>query len=176
MNAGKQFETDWRKSIPDDVYCLRLNDPAQAFGDSSATRFAPHNPCDFIMYKYPYYFALELKSTKGTSLTFWREDFGKGTFMIKKWQMHGLLEASRFKGVVAGLLINFRNVNRTYFCEINSFDEYAKGLDKKSINEDDVSAMGGLLLRQQQLKVNWRYDVEGFIDVAVGQQGNSNVG
>lgn len=169
-NAGKRFEKDWIESVPDDVYCLRLNDPAQAFGGNDATRFSPHNPYDFVMYKYPHYFALELKSTKGTSLTFWREDFGKGQYMIKKWQILGLLKASEHPGVVAGIIINFRGVNRTYFCEAESFYNYIGGLSKKSINEQDVIALGGIIINQKQLKVRWRYDMEGFIDVAAGQQ------
>lgn len=168
MNAGKRFEADWRDSIPADVYYHRLNDPAQSFAPGANTRFSLDNPFDCMMYRYPTLFTLELKTTKGTSFTFWRSDFGKGTYMIKKVQILGLTEAARYTGVVAGLLLNFREKQHTYFLDIESFAEYTKTLPKKSINEQDVIAAGGLLIGQRLLKVNSRYDVEGFIHVTAG--------
>lgn len=118
------------------------------------------------MYVYPNFIALELKTTE-SSLTFWKEEFEtnnkKTTFNIKKHQIIGLKSASEHKGVIAGLLINFRKTNKTYFAHINDFIRLTEHISKKSVNEMDVSSVG-LLIPQRQLRVNWRYDVQFLID------------
>lgn len=166
MNQGKVFEKAFVNSIPDGIYCQRLIDPAASFGGASKTRFSPHQPYDFYAFVKPYFFAMELKSTSG-SLTFWREDFDndgkKHTFEIKKWQIEGLNRASQHEGVIAGFYINFRNVNKTYFLSIGKYHELTDGLNKKSINHEDV-AQYGLLIEQQLLKVNYKYNLRKFFD------------
>lgn len=176
MNPGKQFEKDWKASMPDNVYYHRLNDPAQSFAPTGETRFSLQNPFDCIVYRYPNLFCFELKSTKGSSLTFWREDFKEKSFMIKKVQINGLHNAALHDGAVAGLVVNFRSVARTYFIDIDSFISYTSALNKKSVNEDDVIAAGGIIIGQRQLKVNYRYDVEGLLNVTAGRQRDQRAG
>ena len=109
---------------------------------------------------------MELKSTSG-NLTFWREDFDKDgkkhTFEIKKWQIEGLDRASQHEGVIAGFYINFRNVNKTYFLSIDNFHELTNNIEKKSINYMDVEKYG-ILIEQQLLKVNYKYNLRKFFD------------
>lgn len=169
LNEGKRFEQDFKSSVPQGAYFLRLADPAAAFSPGDATRFSPHNPYDCVIYRMPNLFTLELKSTKSTSLTYWREGFSSDSYMIKKHQILGLMRAAESKGVVSGLVINFRAAQHTYFWDIEAFKRYTDVLNKKSVNESDVQAGGGILIAQRKLKTNYRYDVEEFMDVTAGR-------
>ena len=165
--VGKQFEADFAASVPKRAYFQRLKDHAQSFGGGSEnTRFSLPNPYDCFMYAHPNLFVLELKTAAG-AMSFWRKDFEndvlKHTYNIKRNQIKALQEASKFNGVIAGLVLNFRNENLTYFLEINKFLELTDTIDKKSINQTDVS-LGGVLIPQKKMKVNYKYDVAHLID------------
>ncbi len=172
MNAGKVFERAFVASVPKDVYVQRLDDPAASFGTALGTRFSPHQPYDFYAYVYPFFFAMELKSTLG-SLTYWRKDFDedgkKNTYEIKKWQIEGLDKASQHKGVIAGLYINFRKTEETYFLSIEDFHKLTDNMDKKSINRNDVAEYG-VLIEQRKLKTNYRYNLRKFFDEIVASR------
>ena len=49
-SVGKQFEENWRKSVPDNVFYYRPPDQAQSFGGSQNLRFSAKSPCDCFMY------------------------------------------------------------------------------------------------------------------------------
>ena len=167
--VGKQFEADFAASIPEGVYFQRIKDPAQSFGGSGNTSFSPSNPYDCYMYSYPTFFALELK-TADKAMSFWREspenDPLKRTYNIKRNQIEALQKASKYKGVIAGFVLNFRSAPATYFVPIQRFCDYTSKLSKKSINETDVSSIG-IRIPQRQLRVNWRYDIRHLIETAV---------
>lgn len=156
-NPGKQFETDLKASVPKDVYFLRLTDSAIGFDVTASTqRFAPKSPYDCILYKEPIMYALELKSTIGTSLSF----KGKSP-MIKEHQLKKLREAAA-KGVRAGFVINFRKNNNTYYLPIQAFDEITQYgmIGKSSINELDIAKSSKTVKLMQRLKkVNYSYNL-----------------
>lgn len=156
-NPGKQFEADLKASIPSDVYFLRLTDSAIGFNVAESTqRFAPKSPYDCILYKAPTMYALELKSTISTSLSF----KGKSP-MIKEHQIKKLGEAAS-KGVNAGFLINFRKSNNTYYLSIQAFNEITQYgmLGKSSISELDIAQSGKAIKIEQRLKkVNYSYNL-----------------
>lgn len=113
-------------------------------------------------------YAVELKSTKNGSFTYWRKDFEsedtKKTFMIKKNQILGLQKASKHK-IVCGFLLNFRETtNHTYFVYLDKFIDYTFTLDKKSINENDVLNMSPVFIEQTLKKVNYKYNVTKFLN------------
>lgn len=154
MNEGKQFEKDFRDSIPDDVYSLRLVDPAIGFDvEHSVQRFTPRNPYDLILYKKPTMYCLELKSTKGTAIS-----FQGSSPMIKEHQIKKLTEAAG-KGCQAGFVLNFRGSQRTYYLPIKEFHRITRVIGKSSLNEDDVRGTG-LPLPVRHLKVHNRYDMD----------------
>lgn len=155
MNPGKIFEGEIRDSISDEILYYRIKDPAQGFG-GSGTRFSLHNPCDAIIYKYPHIYFLELKSTKGTSISFSTEENNK---MIKKCQIDGLTEFSKYEGSICGFLLNFRNSNHTYWLEINCFLKFLSESTKKSINEKDVIEYCGLVIPQTKKRTRYTYDI-----------------
>jgi recombination protein U len=167
MNSGKKFEKSFKDSFPKDVYIERMSDPAQSFYQGDGLRFSPTNPYDYFFFSCPNLVTIELKSKDSTSLTFWRQDFEvkdkKQSFEIKKCQIEGLHKASQYKGVIAGFVINFRNVNHTYFLHINDFLNLTSTLDKKSINEQNIVTSNGLLIEQTLLRTNYTYNIQKFI-------------
>jgi len=162
MNDGKVFENSFKESVPNDVYYLRLKDPASSFGDqgNSALRFSVSNPFDVLLFSNPFLFTLELKSTKGTAFSF------KGkTPMIKASQIKGLTESSKFEGITSGLIFNMREpYNRTYFLHINNFNEFVKSTTKSSINEKDILAAGAIEIRSKLKVVKYSYYIREFIN------------
>jgi penicillin-binding protein-related factor A (putative recombinase) len=164
-NVGKDFENQIRESILklDDVYYYRLKDPAQSFNTKDNNlRFSSNNPYDFIMYTYPYFFAIENKSSSTDSLSWTMDKAVKGK-NIKKHQIEGLFEAYK-KGAIAGFLFNFRKDNVTYFMHIMDFMTFIVGSTKKSINLKDVQKNHGILVPQTLKKVNYNYDIAYLIE------------
>lgn len=170
-NVGKIFETNFKKSIPD--YCMiqRLNDPPQGFIESSTARFAPKNPCDYIIFdsKGRILYCLELKTTKYKSISF--EDVNEekqSEKMIHKHQILGLLDMSKHDHVCAGFVCNFRDeekgLERTYYQSIQDFLKMVDGIGKKSFNEMDLILNGAIKIIGKKYKVNHYWDVDGFME------------
>jgi penicillin-binding protein-related factor A (putative recombinase) len=161
MNTGKIFEKEWKDSIPENCYYLRIVDPPQSWGDQTNLRFSPKNPFDALMYVYPNLFLLELKSTKGTAFSF------TGTSpMIKKHQIVELSNACKFKGIVAGFVFNMTSKNKTYFLSIQGFNKFMELTDKKSINEKDIIEFGGIEVRGEIKKVRTKFYIGELIKKA----------
>jgi len=172
-NEGKRFEDSFQNSVPEHVLVKRLNDNAAGWSGGANTRFTSTNEADFICFDsiYRMFYAFELKSTQGTSFSFWREDFDvkgkKQSFMIKKNQILGLQKWSKFPFVACGFIFNFRDEgNYTFFVSIENFLCYTKELEKKSVNLSDVIAMNGIEIESRLLKTNYRYDMEKFLKEA----------
>jgi len=166
-NEGKIFEDAFRDSIDADViYYERVKDPAASFGGGAKTRFSTHNPYDSYAYTFPYFFALELKSTKEKSISFSTDDNKK---QIKKCKIEGLSRARSYKGVIAGLVFNFREQELTYFLDIDNFNKFIESTTKKSINIKDVIDFGGILIPQRRKKVKYVYDTNTIFNM-IGEE------
>lgn len=162
MNTGKIFENEIKESIPNGVFYYRLKDPANSFGqDSEKTRFSLPNPFDFFMYKNPYLYAIENKS-KNNSMLSWTLDKKIKGKDIKAGQLLELYDAYK-QGLIAGIFINFRHVEETYFLHIRDFMDFAEVTDKKSINRHDVIEYNGFLIPQKLKKVKYTYDINALI-------------
>lgn len=161
QNDGKKFEEDWRNSFKNvNSYFFRIKDSAASFsgGTSSFTR---NNPYDCFALYDGYFFAMELKSTKGASFSFETEGAGNGNKLIKLTQIQGLYDVSQYKNVYAGFIFNFRdNNNNTYFLNIKNFYEFYNNTTKFSINEKDIIEYKGVLIENKLLKVRRRYNIE----------------
>ncbi len=159
-NEGKQFEKDWKDSCPDDIYIERFKD--NPMWRSKKNVKVSKNPCDYIMYSFPYMFLLEMKSTKGTSFSFSEK-------IIKKNQIDKLLKADRVKGVIAGFLFNFRErktkktkrENIVYFVPINEFVKFKESTNKSSINEEDCKKIGIKASHRKKI-THFLYNVKDF--------------
>lgn len=165
MNTGKIFEQNFKKSVPDDFYYLRLKDPAVGW-TGGASKYSPNNPFDCLIYTGTGLHCIELK-TCAKSITFWREDFEhdgkKHTFEIKKHQIKGLYEAGIYHGIYPSIVINFRDANETWCIPISLFKDFTDGLSKKSINHEDAALLG-YRVPTRHLKVNDRYDIKAMTE------------
>lgn len=151
MNAGKAFEVDFKASIPDNVYYLRLKDGG-GWSNAENTRFTPANECDCILYDQYNMFMLEFKSHKGKSIPF---------NCISDKQLKSLVEAIQ-KGVVAGFIFNFRDIEETYFVYADRINEYISGTERKSIPIDYIREVG-TRVKQEKKRTRYRYAVEDML-------------
>jgi recombination protein U len=165
-NSGKIFEEEIRDSIDKNkIYYYRLRDAASSFGGGNdSLRFSIKNDYDCFMFLSPNFFPLELKSNQGTSFSIQKEKEEKGKD-IKLHQIEGLTKASQYPDSYAGLLLNFRKTEHTYWLNIKNFNKFNESNAKKSINENDVIKYGGLLVPQKLKKVRYRYDIDKMIEM-----------
>ena len=57
-NIGKTFEQEFKECVPPDYYLYRLKDDTSGF-------YGVSNPCDYILFRSPYLFMVELKTQGG---------------------------------------------------------------------------------------------------------------
>ena len=98
-NIGKTFEQEFKECVPPDYYLYRLKDDTSGF-------YGVSNPCDYILFRSPYLFMVELKTHKGKSIPIAK---------IRPNQIQGMEKATHYEGVYGGFLINFRELEETYY-------------------------------------------------------------
>jgi len=152
MNEGKSFEKDFIGSVPDTWFKYRLNDSASSWQGGENARFTPSNIADFIVYNGNLWL-LELKSHKGKSIPL---------SCIRPKQLEGLVKATT-KSVKAGFIVNFRDVNETYFVYADNLDYFVKMETRKSIPLSWVKEYG-ILIPQVKKRIRFNYILE-FMDV-----------
>lgn len=177
-NPGKIFEQEiidsikkYNKDVSDDLYYDKWTDSASGFGmDSGSTRFSLKSPYDIFLYKRDSaLFFLELKSSGGTSISFSEENDKKE---IKASQIKSLTRASTY-GINAGLILNFRKYDKTFYLSIQDFAVFVKETDKKSINLKDVEESGGVLIPQTRKKVRFWYDINTLFESKDDENGQT---
>lgn len=161
MNPGKNFENNFSKSIPDDIYYLRIKDSATSFSPNSKSRFTSNNPFDFLVFYDGILFPLELKSTKykSFSIQISKEEKNKE---IKYHQIQSLKEANKYENIISGFILDFRE-NKTYWIYIEDFLLFLKENNKKSINISDIEKYNGIEISKKKLRINYRYDIKKMI-------------
>ena len=90
-NVGKNFEENWKKSIPKYIWNYRPPDQAQSFNsnkDESKLRFSAKSPCDCFIFDGNMLYTLELKTVGTNSISFERTKNDKG--IIHKHQIDKL--------------------------------------------------------------------------------------
>lgn len=161
-SVGKVFEENWKKSVPENIWIYRPPDAAQSFNQSSNLRFSQKSPCDYMMFDGYHFFCLELKSVAGKSISFERTKKDKG--VIHYHQIEYLKSCLNYKNIISGLIIDFRGTGNTWFIHINRWDALINSITKKSFNESDLlSYSHPLLISKKKLKVNYKYDVDKFV-------------
>lgn len=149
---GKQFEEDFKNSIPKDSYYIKLPDAAVGFDiENSTQRFSQRSKFDYLIIRNARTFCLELKSTKNKIISYGPSG------MIKDFQVNELRKAAK-SGAEAGFILNFRDTGNTYYLWIGNFDRITESSCKKSINENDIKECA-LIVPARKLKVNYRYDL-----------------
>lgn len=158
-NPGKVFEDDFKASVPKDVYFLRLHDSALGFDvDHSTQRFSLKSPYDSILCKNGQMYAFELKSHKGKTLGF----CGKNA-PIKRRQIENLVKAGD-SGAVAGIIINFRDYEETYYIDAKTFFGFMDTCGKKSVNIEDARTMG-IRIPEHRKITHSTYDLDVILDL-----------
>lgn len=161
-SVGKQFEDNFKKSVPNYALSYRPPDSAQGFdvGASNKLRFSRHSSCDLMVFDGTrnLFLTLELKTFQG-SCSFERDKNEKG--IVHYYQIEKLKEFANYKRVISGFVLDFRSADHTYFLNINDWDDFISHIEKKSFNEKDLLEYASpILIEKEKLKVNYRYDVE----------------
>ena len=161
-SVGKQFEDNFKNSVPNYALSYRPPDSAQGFdvGASDKRRFSRHSPCDLMIFDGTrnLFLTLELKTFQG-SCSFERNKNEKG--IIHYYQIEKLKEFANYKRVISGFVLDFRSTDHTYFLNINDWDNLISHIEKKSFNEQDLLEYASpILIEKEKLKMNYRYDVE----------------
>jgi recombination protein U len=134
-DAGKKFEEDFKASIPPDFYVERYKDDTAGFKGVA-------NPADYRLYKYPYTFLLELKSHKGKSLPLAK---------IRDAQIKGLAKAVQHRGIYGGFIINYRDLEETYYVPVMAVIEFIYAKKRKSIPVEWCREQGELISQKKKV-------------------------
>ena len=165
MNQGKKFEQAIRESVPDYALLYRLPDSAQSFGGASSLRFSRKNPFDFFLFDTARHFlyALEMKTVKGKSISFERDKMEHGE--IHYHQIKGLEEYDKYENVICGFIIEFRELEKTVFLDIKSFNELINKINKKSFSYSDLesSELPFFVIPQTKKRTKYTYDMDMFL-------------
>lgn len=145
-DKGKQFEEDIKASFPSEFYVERYKDDTSGF-------YGVTNPADYRIYKSPNLFLFELKSHKGKSLPF---------SCIRDNQVKGMLKAVRHIGIFAGFIINFRDLEETYYIPVAMYESYRVSANRKSIPVEWCREHGDKI-EQTKKRTRYSYDLEGFL-------------
>ena len=109
--------------------------------------------CDCMIYDSHKLYLLELKSHAGKSLPF---------SAIRQNQLDELTKSITYQGIVAGFIVNFRDVSRTFFVDANLVSKFVFLGERKSIPISWFEE-NGTEIEGRKLKVHYRWNVEKFI-------------
>ena len=155
---GKQFEAEIKASIPPEFFVERYKDDTAGF-------YGVSNPADYRLYKYPLTFLWELKSHKGKSIPLDK---------IRESQLKGMRNASLYNGVHCGFLLNYRDLEETYYITFkdlvaeyyvfNTEGKYeATPWGRKSI-PIEWCRENGVHIVQKKKKVRYTYDLTSLLE------------
>ena len=143
-NPGKKFETDFKNSVPDNVFCHRLK-------TRNTTYKGDNEIADFLLYKAPNLFVFELKTTKEKRLPF---------DMIRANQIIGIDEATtKYVGVYGGIIVQFREPYSHWYVPIEVIKEQIEA-GAKSIPLAKFSQIDGIIsIPFTQKRVSVKLDI-----------------
>lgn len=149
VNRGKQFEEQIKAgfiTVPD-LVIERLPDPQNGYA-------GVRNICDFFVYSFPFLMFLECKSCYGHRLPFSN---------ITENQWNGLLEKSKYSGVVAGYMVWFIDHDITVFIPATVLKKM-KDNGAKSIRFDDpIISSDCIKVAGKKKRVFFDYDMVSFL-------------
>lgn len=146
-NRGKQFESIIKaafEKVPG-TSVDRLHDQTTGYIGSS-------NICDFIVYRYPTEFYIECKSIHGST---WN------LANLTDTQYRGLLEKTKYKGVIPGVIVWWIDKDITQFFHI----EYIKKLKEEGYKSIHYANEHGIIIPGKKKRVFWEYDMTEFLGV-----------
>lgn len=170
-SEGKNFESIFSGCSPVYLKLCRIPDPPQSFTQREDTRFSRQNPYDYEAFDslHRISYSLELKTASQKYFTYHtcEEDEKKKKSANIKWhQIKGLTKASEYDNCTAGFMFNFRLDNGDqllYFMNIKDFNRFRLNTNKKSLNILDISLNGGIKIKGEKLRKNYRWNLDEFL-------------
>lgn len=165
QNKGYVLQDNIKKSCDkQDILFYRFKDSPFSFANSAKTKFTVNNICDCMLYSSGKLIFLELKSVKGKSKSFTNHEF-RQLNDIKKI-IHDKQGRIRY-GVYGGFLIEFRELEKSYYFSVNDISKYFVDNDTKTLNiEKYIKNYPYIEVGQVLLRTNYRYDIlKMFIDL-----------
>ena len=153
---GKIFEEEIKASIPPEFYTERYKDDTAGF-------YGVSNPADFRLYKYPYTFLLELKTHKGKSIPLDR---------IRPNQIQGMAKAVEYMGIFGGFIINYRDLEETYYISVMQLVDFINSTERKSIPVEWCRE-NGVRIEQKKKKVRYTYNLSKWLGGYYGTDGDT---
>ena len=160
-SRGKLFENWFKSSVPEGILYERFKDGTSSWNMSDANvRFQAQNVCDCFLFDGSILLYLELKSHKGKSLPLncIRENQQKE---LPKRQMH--------ENVLSGLLVEFSDLERVFYLNIDDFIKFKETSDRKSIPLEYFIDYG-IEVSVRKLRTSCRYDVTKMYDDIVNRE------
>ena len=128
-------------------------------------RFSAKNPFDFLLWdsKRHILYALEAKTVSGKSISFERDKEDKGVIHIH--QINGLNSWNKYDGITCGLLIEFRELEKTIFLDIEDMNQVMALLPKKSFTIKDLEEyeIPFFTIPQKKMRKWHTYDLDCFL-------------
>ena len=136
------FEKEFFNSL-DNIFVQRIKDNTLRFENVK-------NVCDFIVFRQPFLYLVEPKTTKLRSLPFSN---------ISQFQIDFLYHYSKQKGIVAGFIINFRSHDyKTFFLPAEKAYIYYYHSDRKSFPLEWVQE-NGIALPSSLIRTRYRFNL-----------------
>lgn len=172
VNEGKKFEITLKSNAPSYLKITRIPDPPQSFTQRDDTRFSKKNPYDFEAFDsiHRIQYSLELKTTSQKYFTYHtseEDEKEKKGGNIQWHQIEGLTKASEYDNCIAGFMFNFRLDNGEqllYFMNIKDFNKFRMNTNKRSLNIMDISLSGGIKIKGEKLRKNYRWNLNDFLE------------
>lgn len=162
-NKGYVFQDNVKKScLKQDILFYRFKDSPFSFANSEKTKFTTNNVCDCLVFLGGKLLFLELKSVKGKSKSFSKNEFRQLN------DIHKLIYNSKGikrYGAYGGFLIEFRELKKTYFIDTDTIYEYFEKEDTKTINIDKLISKyySYIEIGQKILVKNYTYDIKSLL-------------
>lgn len=153
LNSGKVFETNFKKSVPDDILFYRFRDGTSNWDKGSLTRFQQKNVCDCMLYNGNCLYFVELKNHKGKSIPL---------NCIRESQREELTKYSKYKNTICGIVINFQDVEECYWLFIDQINDFISNANRNSI-PIAYCRENGIKLANKRLRTNYSYDIENLL-------------
>nr|UWD71681.1 MAG: Recombination protein U [Bacteriophage sp.]UWG12430.1 MAG: Recombination protein U [Bacteriophage sp.] len=145
-NMGKVFEKEFKDSVPADCFLERYKDDTSGF-------YGVSNPADFRLFRFPTLILIELKSHKGKSFPLSK---------IRPAQKKAMLAAVKYLGVYGGYMINFRDLEETYYLTVYQVDDFEKAGERKSIPVE-FCRENGIRIPSEKKRTLYRYNLSSWL-------------
>lgn len=169
-NKGYVLQDNIKKSCEkQDILFYRFKDSPFSFANSDKTKFTTNNICDCMVFLNGRLLFLELKSVKGKSKSFTNHEFRQLNDINKI--IHNKNGLKRF-GVYGGFLIEFREIEKSYYFSVDNIFKYFEENNTKTLNiEKYLKNYYAIEIEQEILRKNYRYNIR---ELLINLGGNYN--